>query len=178
MALVAPAIAPLAKGLPVATSHTAPKATATPQTEAPRSSAGEASAANLRTETARAIDAPGQSAVSPRLRDQETAERSNRLLAKNDRPTGPRPAFDESLLERRSRTAFDPPEFQTRKNRYRRPRNWIQMTLQRGPPRTCRHCRASPPMSLPRPKRDSQKRSFFQSLVSPELWMSEAELLG
>lgn len=110
MALVAPAIAPLAKGLSVATSHTAPKATATPQTEAPRSSAGEVSAANLKTETARAIDAPGQSAVSPRLRDQETAERSNRLSAKYDAPTGPRPTFDESLLERRSRTAFDPPE--------------------------------------------------------------------
>ena len=110
MALVAPAIAPLAKGLSVATSHTAPKATATPQTEAPRSSTGEVSAANLRTETARAIDAPGQSAVAPRLRDQETAERSNRLPAKNDSPTGPRPTFDESLLERRSRTALDPPE--------------------------------------------------------------------
>jgi len=114
MALVAPAIAPLAKGLSVATSHTAPKATATPQTEAPRSSSGEVSAANLRTETARAVDAPGQSAVAPRLRDQETTERSNRLSAKNDRPTGPRPTFDESLLERRSRTAFDPPEIADR----------------------------------------------------------------
>ncbi|MGI9394430.1 MAG: hypothetical protein ACR2OY_07270 [Boseongicola sp.] len=110
MALVAPAIAPLAKGLSVATSHTAPKATAALQTEAPRSSAGEVSAANLKSETARAIDAAGQSAVAPRLRDQETAERSNRLSAKNDKPTGPRPTFDESLLERRSRTAFDPPE--------------------------------------------------------------------
>ncbi|MGI9390370.1 MAG: hypothetical protein ACR2O1_09965 [Boseongicola sp.] len=113
MALVAPAIAPLAKGLAVATSHTAPKATAALQTEAPRSSAGEVSAANLKAETARAIDAAGQSAVAPRLRDQETAERSNRLSAKNDTPTGPRPTFDESLLERRSRTAFDPPEIAT-----------------------------------------------------------------
>lgn len=110
MALVAPAIAPLAKGLSVATSHTAPKATASPQTEAPRSSAGEVSAANLKADTARAIDAAGQSAVAPRLRDQETTERSNRIPAKNDAPTGPRPTFDESLLERRSRTAFDPPE--------------------------------------------------------------------
>ena len=110
MTLVAPAIAPLAKGLAVATSHTAPKAAASPQTEAPRSSAGEVSAANLRTETARAVDAAGQTAVAPRLRDQETTERSNRLPAKHDAPTGPPPAFDESLLERRSRTALDPPE--------------------------------------------------------------------
>lgn len=110
MTLVAPTVAPLAKGLSVATSHTAPKPASTPQTEAPRSSGGEVSAANLRTETARAIDAAGQSAVAPRLRDQETIERSKRLPPKLDAPTGPPPAFDESVLERRSRTALDPPE--------------------------------------------------------------------
>lgn len=111
MTLVAPAVAPLAKGLSVATSHTAPKAASTPLSEAPRSSTGEVSAANIKSETSRAIDAAGQSAVAPRLRDQETTERSNRLAANRDAPTGPSPAFDESLLERRSRTALDPPEF-------------------------------------------------------------------
>ena len=110
MTFAAPAVAPLAKGLSVATSHTAPKATAAPTTEAPKSSAGEVSAGNLRTETARAIDAASQSAVAPRLRDQETVERSKRLPPRLDAPTGPPPAFDESVLERRSRTAFDPPD--------------------------------------------------------------------
>ncbi len=110
MTLVAPTVAPLAKGLSVATSHTAPKATTTPAAEAPKSSTGEVSAGNLRTETARAIDAVGQSAVAPRLRDQETVERSKRLPPKLDAPTGPSPAFDESLLERRTRTALDPPD--------------------------------------------------------------------
>jgi hypothetical protein len=114
MTLVAPAVAPQAKGLPVATSHTAPKAAATPLTEAPRSSTGEISAANIKPETSRAIDAAGQSAVTPSLRDQETAERSNRLSARRDAPTGPPPAFDESLLEQRARTALDPPEFAER----------------------------------------------------------------
>ncbi len=116
MTLVAPAVAPLAKGLSVATSHTAPKAAATPLTEGPRSSTGEASAANIKSETSRAIDAAGQSAVAPRLRDQETTERSNRLAAKRDAPTGPPPTFDESLLERRSRTALDPPEIAVQTN--------------------------------------------------------------
>jgi len=110
MTLVAPTVAPLAKGLSVATSHTAPKATTTPATEAPRSSTGEVSAGNLKTETARAIDAAGQSSVAPRLRDQETVERSKRLPPKLDVPTGPPPAFQESLLERRTRTALDPPD--------------------------------------------------------------------
>ena len=109
MTLVAPAFAPMAKGL-AAAANTAPKAIPAAQPEAPRSSGGEASAANLRSETARAVDAAGQSAVAPRLRDQETTERSNRLRARQDAPTGPPPAFEESLLERRWRTAFDPPD--------------------------------------------------------------------
>ncbi len=78
--------------------------------ETARSSAGESSAANIRLETTRAVTAPEQTAVAPRLRDQETAERTERALPANDTPTGPPPTFEESPLERQARVAFDPPE--------------------------------------------------------------------
>lgn len=76
--------------------------------ETARSSAGEASAANLRTETAQAVKAAEQSAVAARLRDQEKAEQTDRGLPVEDSPTGPPPAFEESPLERQARLAFQP----------------------------------------------------------------------
>ena len=58
-----------------ATAQTAIR-TAQPQApETARASAGEAAAANVRTETPIAIQAAEQSAVAPRLRDQETADK-------------------------------------------------------------------------------------------------------
>lgn len=89
---------------------TASKTTAPPSPDTARASVGEAAAGNLRAETARAVDAPEQSAVAPRLRDQETAERTDRLPPDTDRPTGPPPAFEESPLERQARVALDPPD--------------------------------------------------------------------
>ena len=92
---------------------TAQTATRTTQPQAPetaRASAGEAAAANVRTETPGAIQAAEQSAVSPRLRDQETAERTERKTPSNDAPTGPEPTFEESPLERQARVALDPAE--------------------------------------------------------------------
>ena len=81
-----------------------------PAPETSRASAGEAAASNVQLETSRAVTAPEQSAVAPRLRDQENAERSERLHATTDEPTGPPPAFEESPLERQARVAFDPPK--------------------------------------------------------------------
>lgn len=85
----------------------------TPQSHAPeaaRSSAGETAAGSLRAETARAVDASKQAVVAPRLRDQDTAERTERALTDRDAPTGPPPAFEESPLERQARVALEPPE--------------------------------------------------------------------
>ena len=84
----------------------------TAQSQAPetaRASAGEAAASNVRTDTPNPIKAAEQTAVAPRLRDQETAENTDRAPAK-DAPTGPPPAFEESPLERQARVALDPPE--------------------------------------------------------------------
>lgn len=81
--------------------------------EAARASAGETSAAQITMMTARAVTAPDQAAVAPRLRDQETAERTERAPQAKDAPTGPPPAFKESPLERQARIAFDPPEVPT-----------------------------------------------------------------
>lgn len=78
--------------------------------ETARSSAGEATAANVKTETAKAVTAPEQSAIAPRLRDQETTERSERAPLAKDAPTGPPPTFVESPLERQARVVFDPPD--------------------------------------------------------------------
>lgn len=106
----------------VTTSSIAPKpaASAAPPTanktiapaapDTARASVGETAAGNVKAETARAIDAPEQSAVAPRLRDQETAEQSQRQPPDKDTPTGPPPAFEESPLERQARVALDPPE--------------------------------------------------------------------
>ncbi len=83
---------------------------ALPQPDAARSSAGENAAANVRAETARAIDAPEQSSVAPRLREQETKERPDAVV---DGLVGPEPTFEESPLERQARVALDPPEVVT-----------------------------------------------------------------
>lgn len=80
---------------------------ALPQTDTARSSAGENVAANVRAETTRAIDAPEQTSVAPRLREQETKERPETVF---DELVGPEPTFEESPLERQARTALDPPE--------------------------------------------------------------------
>ena len=85
----------------------------TSQPQAPetaRTSSGESAAANIKAETTKAVQAPEQSSVAPRLRDQETAERTDRAAPAKDEPTGPPPAFEESPLERQARVALDPPE--------------------------------------------------------------------
>ena len=93
----------------------APAVTAqkTSQPQAPetaRTSSGESAAANIKAETSIAVQATEQSAVAPRLRDQETAERTERTQPDKDQPAGPPPTFEESPLERQARVAFDPPE--------------------------------------------------------------------
>lgn len=78
--------------------------------ETTRASSGEASAANIRTESAQAVKAAEQAAVVARLRDQERAEEFARAAPSADAPAGPPPAFEESPLERQARLAFEPPE--------------------------------------------------------------------
>ena len=90
--------------------QTAQKATQPQAPETARSSAGEAAAANVKAETPKAVQAVEQSTVTPRLRDQETFERTERQLPTSDAPAGPPPSFEESPLERQARVAFDPPE--------------------------------------------------------------------
>lgn len=93
-----------------AASYTASRTAQPPAPEAARTSAGEAAPANVKLATNVAVTAPDQAAVAPRLRDQETAERTERTLPGKDAPTGPPPSFEESPLERQARVAFDPPE--------------------------------------------------------------------
>ncbi len=75
-----------------------------------KATSGVASAANVRAETTQAVDPSRQASVAPRLRDQETLERTPRLGPSGDGPTGPPPAFQETPLQRAARTVFDPPE--------------------------------------------------------------------
>lgn len=89
--------------------QTANKTSAPPAPDTGRGSAGETAAGNVTAETAVAVDASEQAAVAPRLRDQETAEQSDRQPLDKDRPTGPPPAFEESPLERQARVALEPP---------------------------------------------------------------------
>ena len=86
--------------------QSAQKAAQSQSPETARASAGEAAAANVRSETADAVKAPEQTRVAARLREDETAERTER--DKSDRPAGPQPAFEESPLERQARVALDP----------------------------------------------------------------------
>ncbi|QMU58157.1 MAG: hypothetical protein GKR98_08095 [Boseongicola sp.] len=97
---------------PSVTVQTAAKAAQPAMVGAPRSSSGEVSVANVKTETARAIDAAEQSNVAPRMRDQETAERSRRV-PREQLTAGPHPAFEESILERQARVAMEPKEMQS-----------------------------------------------------------------
>jgi hypothetical protein len=89
--------------------NSADRAAPAPASEAPRASAGEGTAARVTLLSVSAVTAPDQSAVAPRLRDQETTERTERSRLPKDTPTGPPPAFEESPLERQARVAFDPP---------------------------------------------------------------------
>ncbi len=85
----------------------------TSQPQAPetaRTSSGESAAANIKAETTVAIQAPEQSSVVARLRDQETAENTDRKFPPVDRPTGPPPTFEETPLERQARVALNPPD--------------------------------------------------------------------
>lgn len=106
-----PAVSPAgaATGQPVPPNSTT-RASEPQAPEAARASVGEASASNVKLATASAVTAPDQAAVAPRLRDQETAERTERSAPGKDAPTGPPPSFKESPLERQARVAFDPPE--------------------------------------------------------------------
>jgi hypothetical protein len=88
---------------------TVAQTTARPAAPTGQGGSGKAAASDIRPETASAVRAPDQLTVAPRLRDQETAERSERELTDKKAPTGPPPAFEESPLERQARVALDPP---------------------------------------------------------------------
>lgn len=77
------------------------------QPETARSSAGEASAANIRAQSAKAVAAPEQAAITARLRNQEDAEHTERDRPAKDAPTGPPPAFKETPLQRQARIALE-----------------------------------------------------------------------
>ncbi len=107
---VTPAGAPVANGGPTTASTSGsakPDATVVGQS---KSSAGVASPANAKAETKVAVDPSRQTTVAPRLRDQETTERSERNPPPKDGPTGPLPSFEETPLQRAARVIFDPPE--------------------------------------------------------------------
>ncbi len=103
-------ISSVAKPSQPATAQTATRSAHPQAPETARASTGETAAANVRTETPNALQAPEQTAVAPRLRDQETAERTERTDPPDDQPAGPEPAFEESPLERQARVALDPPD--------------------------------------------------------------------
>lgn len=100
---------PAKAGQPVA-HHSAARTAHAHAPETARSSGGETAAAHVKLDSAKAVTAPDQTAVAPRLRDQETAERTNRTPHTKDAPTGPPPSFEESPLERQARVIFDPPD--------------------------------------------------------------------
>ena len=99
----------VAKPVQSAQTQTAQKTSQPQAPETARTSSGESAAANIKAETPQALQAPEQSSVAPRLRDQETAERTDRSDPAIDRPTGPPPTFEETPLERQARVALDPP---------------------------------------------------------------------
>lgn len=94
------------------TPSTSARVHASPETA--RASVGEAAPSNVKLATASAVTAPEQIVVAPRLRDQETAERTERAAPAKDSPTGPPPSFEESPLERQARVALDPPDVKAR----------------------------------------------------------------
>lgn len=99
-----------AKPAQPAQAQTAQKTTQPQAPETARTSSGESAAANVKAETTKAVQAPEQSSVAPRLRDQETFERTERVTNPKDLPAGPPPTFEESPLERQARVALDPPD--------------------------------------------------------------------
>ena len=99
----------VAKPVQSAPSQTAQKTSQPQAPETARTSSGESAAANIKAETSLALQAPEQTSVAPRLRDQETAERTDRSFETVDKPTGPPPTFEETPLERQARVALDPP---------------------------------------------------------------------
>lgn len=99
-----------AKTVQSVTHSSAARVAQTAGPETARASTGESPAANVTLHSAKAVTAPEQAAVAPRLRDQETAEQTDRAPVSKDAPTGPPPTFEESPLERQARVAFDPPE--------------------------------------------------------------------
>lgn len=101
--------APVAKGAQTSTGSSSGDAASTRQ-GAQTGSAGEVAAAKVRTETTRAVDPARQAAAAPRMRDQETAEQSDRAALPDTGPTGPRPAFQETFLQRAARLALTPPK--------------------------------------------------------------------
>lgn len=98
----------VAKPVQSAPSQTTQKTSQPQAPETARTSSGESAAANIKAETTEAIKAPEQSSVAPRLRDQETAERTDRSYEAVEKPTGPPPTFEETPLERQARVALDP----------------------------------------------------------------------
>ena len=107
--MIPAAPAPMAAVRPHAiAAQTAQRTAHAPETS--RASAGETGSSAMRSETVDAAKAAEQSTVAPRLRDQERAESSTRIVSWKDAPTGPPPAFEESPLERQARVALDPPE--------------------------------------------------------------------
>lgn len=83
---------------------------ATPQKSAPSSPVAAIQSASspvtpaARAETATAVDPVRAATAAQGLRSGENRETAR------DGPVGPRPAFRETLLQRQSRTAFDPPK--------------------------------------------------------------------
>ena len=65
---------------------------------------GETAAAATQAATARAVEAPPQAVLALRLRDGETAETE----PAPDKPAGPPPTFDETILQRDARLAREP----------------------------------------------------------------------
>lgn len=100
----------VAKPVQAAQTQTAQKTSQPQAPETARTSSGESAAANIKAETAQAIQAPDQSSVAPRLRDQETAESTDRSTLDDTKPAGPPPTFEETPLERQARVALDPAE--------------------------------------------------------------------
>ena len=90
--------------------QTAQKTSQPQAPETARTSAGETAAANVKAESVQAVKAAEQTAVAPRLRDQERAESTDRASTAIEEHAGPPPTFEESPLERQARVALDPPE--------------------------------------------------------------------
>ncbi len=150
---------PAKAGQPVA-HHSAARTAHAHAPETARSSGGETAAAHVKLDTAKAVTAPDQTAVAPRLRDQETAERTERAPQAKDAPTGPPPSFEESPLERQARVVFDPPDakpdpaFDIRAD--------VKVTEDDGPPKEP-DAQAQPPADPPPTPTERAEASFAET---------------